>query len=71
MMRAPLKCARMASSLDAAHLRHRDVHQRHVGAEGVVFFDRLAAVGRFSHQLHVGLATPFAGGMPAPPLPTM
>src|SRR5262245_18340284 len=35
--------------LDAVHLRHRDVHQYHVGPEHPRLRDRLESVGRLAH----------------------
>jgi hypothetical protein len=36
----------------ACHLRHLQVHQRHIGAMGAELLDRLAAVRRITHDDH-------------------
>jgi hypothetical protein len=41
--------------VDAAHLRHLDVEQRHVGANGAKLLDRFASGRGLCHELHVAL----------------
>jgi len=45
----------LARRLDPVDVRHADVHQDDVGALAADELDRLAAVGRFTHDLHVRL----------------
>ena len=45
----------------AIHLRHLQVHQRHVGTMGPELLDRLATVRRFCDQRHIRLNRQRAG----------
>jgi hypothetical protein len=61
MMRAWEKLgANRDQRVETVHLRHLQVHQRHVGMETSKLLDRFAPVRRFADEHHVG----FIGDQP-------